>query len=614
MSRSLTISRSTSLVRFLAADPLVAAAAVGLALLCLVLVFLPTQQTLLARRLASVAFVLLAFFALRPHSRSHDREERGFWRDLQGAMGCWLVVTGMWLVAQRGPLVADLIWEGFYALVYVFFFLAIERQPHRQHRWRPNHLERSLNVPTVLAVVFGLFLYFPIFSLLIGDEGSPEQLSTWVYLTIDAYLCLRVLILLRGLSSPRWRAIYGCLALSVLVMLANHLMDIYALENPTWRLLANLTWKVPSIALLIAARVSLFPFPPEPGFDVSRVRIAGNLPGPLGHTVIFAVAFPLMHYGAKAVGASWLEGPPGEGAREILVTGWIVLLGAWAIFQYNRLDRALVRLWRERQQTERALRRVEGELQLRAEHQELALAERRSRERFAEAFHACPDAMGITRLDINQVIELGPNIVHITGYTATELLGGNVLDLGIWATPEDREAMLRELVRRGTVLDYEARFRHKCGEISRGLYSAALVEIGRVPYLFSITRSVTAERAEESDFERRLAAFQEVSCAVVLLDGEGRIVHWSRRAEELLGWPEPAVLHRTARFFAADEVLLEKVSQARRGIGEVRTLTGARRLIEGLALPLGSGTLWLALRASAGVDLVTSAAREEARE
>ncbi len=74
---------------------------------------------------------------------------------------------------------------------------------------------------------------------------------------------------------------------------------------------------------------------------------------------------------------------------------------------------------------------------------------------FAQAFHASPALLAVTRLDDGTIIESNTAFLRSAGYTREEVIGRSSLELGIWPHPEQRAAMIEQLRRNGTVRDFE---------------------------------------------------------------------------------------------------------------------------------------------------------------
>lgn len=511
------------------------------ALLYLVPVLADEQLTFASRRLGPFVFLTMVVAALHQGlDRVKAKADREFWRDLLRGFVCWWIAAALILFfpsPETKPFAVDFISSVLYALFYVFMLMAVESQPHRRHRWRPLRLERRLSWATVTAVTVGLFLYFPFLALWTDPEayrsGIPD-LS--LYLTLDGYLSLRLVYLLRVTRSPRWRVTYALWAAASLTISGNDVAEALALATNQkmwhWDALGNVLLYLPYLFLVAAARLRHHPFPWEPPPPASRIRLEENLPGPLGQTMTFILIFPLIHFGGYELG---LLEPPSQFRREVLILVWLPILGAIAVLQYRILERVLAELREERQSSERALHKTQKELRLAQERQHIVEALKASDKRFSKAFRACPDVMAISRLSDGHLIEVNDSCRKVFGYEPEEFVGHTSEELGLWADAALRAHAVEELDRHGQVTMVSP-FRKKSGEERWGLFSARRIDIDGEKHLFSITRDVTRTKGREEALRRRIEPLEQAATAAWGVDRDGRVVLWNRAAERRFGW------------------------------------------------------------------------------
>lgn len=121
-----------------------------------------------------------------------------------------------------------------------------------------------------------------------------------------------------------------------------------------------------------------------------------------------------------------------------------------------------------------------------------------SEEKFRKAFYTSPDSININRLSDGTYISINKGFTDILGYTEKETLGQTSLHLNIWDSPEEREAMVKILLEKGVVENFEARFRTKSGEIKYGLMSASKILLNGEWHIISITRDITERLLAEN--------------------------------------------------------------------------------------------------------------------
>jgi len=134
-----------------------------------------------------------------------------------------------------------------------------------------------------------------------------------------------------------------------------------------------------------------------------------------------------------------------------------------------------------------------------------------SEKKFRVAFKTSLDAISITLLSDGTYVEVNDGFLNITGYTESEVLNKNSLDLGLWVDKKERVELVKGLKQYGKVHNYETRYRIKDGSIVTGLTSANVIKIRDVEHIISIIRDITqrknyeiqlkeaTKKAEESD-------------------------------------------------------------------------------------------------------------------
>ena len=229
----------------------------------------------------------------------------------------------------------------------------------------------------------------------------------------------------------------------------------------------------------------------------------------------------------------------------------------------------------------------------------------KSEERFRKAFYTSPDSVNINRLQDGMYVSINPGFTRITGYTEEDIIGKTSIERNIWANVEDRQKLTTGLIKDGEVINLEATFRMKDGDIRYGLMSASIIELDGVPHILSITRDITdrkrAEKAlKESENKYRLLA-DNVNDVIFVLDMNLNYTYVSPsikilrgyEPEEVLKQPYTDILTPSSMDLAmktlSDVMELEKIKH--QDIAESRTLQLEMRRKDGT-------TVWAEVRAS----------------
>ncbi|TLP55045.1 MULTISPECIES: PAS domain S-box protein [Pseudomonas] len=114
-----------------------------------------------------------------------------------------------------------------------------------------------------------------------------------------------------------------------------------------------------------------------------------------------------------------------------------------------------------------------------------------SEEKFAKAFHSSPDAITITERQSGRYLEVNDGFSRLTGYSASEVVGQTVYDLGIWADSKQRTALLNELREQGRVHHREMLGRNKRGDILTVEVSVEPISLNETDCLLLTARDVS---------------------------------------------------------------------------------------------------------------------------
>ena len=122
---------------------------------------------------------------------------------------------------------------------------------------------------------------------------------------------------------------------------------------------------------------------------------------------------------------------------------------------------------------------------------------RRSDQKFAAAFRASPDGIVLTALESGRFIEVSDSVTRMTGFSRAELLGPEITTTSLWVDDTARASYLDAIRSTGRVVDLEARFRIKSGEVRIGQMSGEIVTSGDETLIMGIIRDITDQKRRE---------------------------------------------------------------------------------------------------------------------
>jgi PAS domain S-box-containing protein len=129
--------------------------------------------------------------------------------------------------------------------------------------------------------------------------------------------------------------------------------------------------------------------------------------------------------------------------------------------------------------------------------QTVEAAQREARAYFEKSFHSSPALMAITRVTDGLITEANPAFLRGIGYTRDEVIGQTTLDIGLWASPTQRDDYLRRFREEGAVRDLAAEIRAKNGQIRTLLINADLIELGGIHCALTVGIDITERRRRE---------------------------------------------------------------------------------------------------------------------
>ncbi len=170
--------------------------------------------------------------------------------------------------------------------------------------------------------------------------------------------------------------------------------------------------------------------------------------------------------------------------------------------------------------------------------------------KFTTAFKCNPDLMAISTLAEGRYVEVNDAFTEITGYERHEVIGRTVDELGIWAIPENREHLIREIQERGSIRGSEMELRTKSGESRTLSLSGEIIHINGKPHLLNSSKDITgskqmlkALRFSEECFSK---AFNNspLTMSITTLD-EGRIIKINKAFCRMLNYDKEDLIGRT---------------------------------------------------------------------
>ena len=116
---------------------------------------------------------------------------------------------------------------------------------------------------------------------------------------------------------------------------------------------------------------------------------------------------------------------------------------------------------------------------------------RRSEALLTHLFATNPDCITLTELTTGRYAMVNPAFSRLTEYSAEEVMGKTSLEIGLWRDVADRERLIRQLERDGTVVDMPTVFVSKSGRLVSMLLSVGRFVMDERDYMVINARDVT---------------------------------------------------------------------------------------------------------------------------
>jgi PAS domain S-box-containing protein len=203
------------------------------------------------------------------------------------------------------------------------------------------------------------------------------------------------------------------------------------------------------------------------------------------------------------------------------------------------------------------------------EQKRIERALRLSEEKFSKAFRLSPNAIVISKLQDEELIEFNDKFLHITGFSREESIGHTSLELGLWASADEHEGIVREIKNSGRVQKREIALRTKAGEHRIVSYSAEVIELDRRKCLLSVYEDITESKRAEARLREYETAVEGVEEMIAVVDCDYRYILANEAFAKARCMEQSQVVGRHVRDIVGGEfferVAKEKLEEAFRG-------------------------------------------------
>ncbi len=118
---------------------------------------------------------------------------------------------------------------------------------------------------------------------------------------------------------------------------------------------------------------------------------------------------------------------------------------------------------------------------------------------FQQIFHLSPDAVLITRLEDEIVVDCNESFSIISGYSKEEAIGKSTAELNLWSIPEHRDKLFTSIREKGFSGNFETSFYSKDKQVLFGSVNARLITLNGMPHLISVIHNITERKKTEEE-------------------------------------------------------------------------------------------------------------------
>jgi two-component system cell cycle sensor histidine kinase/response regulator CckA len=177
-------------------------------------------------------------------------------------------------------------------------------------------------------------------------------------------------------------------------------------------------------------------------------------------------------------------------------------------------------------------------------HVEQAL--RSSEAIFATVFRSSPCSMTITALPDGQFIDINDRFLRQMGLARHEVIGRNVIDLGMLSDPREVSGLIAEVSQTGRLGSREIRVRTRLGKVRTGLYSSEVIELAGNRCVLTVSEDITARKEAEEALRRSEAEyrslFEGAPCGILRATVSGHVLNANPALMRILGYASDADL------------------------------------------------------------------------
>jgi PAS domain S-box-containing protein len=145
-----------------------------------------------------------------------------------------------------------------------------------------------------------------------------------------------------------------------------------------------------------------------------------------------------------------------------------------------------------------------------------------SEQRFSHIFDHSPIPITLSRASDGKFVAVNDSFLSFSGFSREEVLGHNSIELGVYADPTQRAAVVGELHKNGRLHGLQVPFRTKSGRVRDNVLWLELLTIGAEKFVLGMSLDVTEQKQAEQqqrELEEQLRQTQKLEALGTLAGG-----------------------------------------------------------------------------------------------
>lgn len=191
---------------------------------------------------------------------------------------------------------------------------------------------------------------------------------------------------------------------------------------------------------------------------------------------------------------------------------------------------------------------------------------RSQEDKYTTVFHSSPSALLLLSLPGGKIIEVNDSLTMISGYRPADVLNRSPLELELWASEEERLAVVSTLLEGREINGMECRFVKKSGETLTGIFHARVMEAVNDKYVLASISDITDRKQAEEELarseERYRRILEEMHDVYMEEDLAGNFTFVNSAACSNLGYSREELVGQNFRLITLDDAEAKLVFNA----------------------------------------------------